>query len=49
VGTLAALKDRCRTILASLVVEHEGGIVNVMGDGVVRSSVARLTVVSAGE
>ena len=33
-GTLAALKDRRKRILAPLVSEHEGRIVKVMGDGV---------------
>jgi class 3 adenylate cyclase len=34
VGTLAALKERRRTILAPLVAHHQGRIVKVMGDGV---------------
>jgi TolB-like protein/class 3 adenylate cyclase/Tfp pilus assembly protein PilF len=34
VGTLAALKDRRRSILTPLVAEHHGRIVKVMGDGV---------------
>ncbi|MCI0429830.1 MAG: adenylate/guanylate cyclase domain-containing protein [Rhodospirillales bacterium] len=33
-GTLAALKERRKLILAPLVAEHEGRIVKVMGDGV---------------
>ena len=33
-GTLAALKQRRRAILNPLVVEHQGRIVKVMGDGV---------------
>jgi len=33
-GTLAALKERRRTILAPLVAHHQGRIVKVMGDGV---------------
>jgi len=33
-GTLAALKERRKRILAPLVAEHEGRIVKVMGDGV---------------
>jgi TolB-like protein/class 3 adenylate cyclase/cytochrome c-type biogenesis protein CcmH/NrfG len=33
-GTLAALKDRRRSILTPLVAEHHGRIVKVMGDGV---------------
>jgi adenylate cyclase len=33
-GTLAALKERRRTILNPLVAEHRGRIIKVMGDGV---------------
>ena len=33
-GTLAALKDRRRTILVPVVTRHDGRIVKVMGDGV---------------
>jgi TolB-like protein/class 3 adenylate cyclase/Tfp pilus assembly protein PilF len=33
-GTLAALKDRRRTILVPLVAHHDGRVVKVMGDGV---------------
>jgi adenylate cyclase len=33
-GTLAALKDRRRKILAPLVAQHQGRIIKVMGDGV---------------
>ena len=34
-GTLAALKERRRTILNPLVAQHQGRIVKVMGDGVI--------------
>src|SRR5215468_11780516 len=34
-GTLAALKERRRTILAPLVAQHHGRIVKVLGDGVI--------------
>jgi adenylate cyclase len=33
-GTLAALKDRRKKMLAPLVSQHHGRIVKVMGDGV---------------
>ncbi len=33
-GTLAALKDRRKSILEPLVAQHHGRIVKVMGDGV---------------
>src|SRR5687767_11846225 len=33
-GTLAALKERRRTIVAPLVAQHHGRIIKVMGDGV---------------
>jgi adenylate cyclase len=32
-GTLAALKERQRTIIEPLVAEHQGRIVKLMGDG----------------
>jgi TolB-like protein/class 3 adenylate cyclase/cytochrome c-type biogenesis protein CcmH/NrfG len=34
-GTLAALKERRRTILSPLVAQHQGRIVKVLGDGVI--------------
>src|SRR5262249_38480834 len=33
-GTLAALKERHKTVLAPVVAQHEGRIVKLMGDGV---------------
>src|SRR5215471_415052 len=46
-GTLAALKERRRMILNPLVVQHQGRIVKVLGDGVIVELLARSTLSSA--
>jgi adenylate cyclase len=45
-GTLAALKDRRKTVLEPSVAEHEGRIVKLMGDGVLVEFASAVNAVS---
>ena len=47
-GTLAALRERHRTILAPLVAQHEGRIVKLMGDGVLAEFGSAVNAVQCG-
>ena len=47
-GTLAALRERHRTVLAPLVAQHEGRIVKLMGDGVLAEFGSAVNAVQCG-
>ena len=47
-GTLAALRERHRTVLAPLVTQHEGRIVKLMGDGVLAEFGSAVNAVQCG-
>jgi class 3 adenylate cyclase len=47
-GTLAALRERHRTVFAPLVAQHEGRIVKVMGDGVLAEFSSAVNAVQCG-
>ena len=47
-GTLAALRERNKTVLAPLVAQHEGRIVKLMGDGVLAEFGSAVNAVQCG-